>query len=203
MLIKLPFTVRRQNRIRNFLQLLLINMSISCCDSKNYCYVLGCSAKSFLTALVIHEDFFFVCVWARRSSADSWLIGFFSNHFQFKIICCSFKFWCRCKREREKDSQKIMISLRWDRAREKKVSKLLSGWTKSITKKVMRGNRFFFCWNHSAGRCTHKESYFWDCTGTTDNRRWEEASAKQKTTSEIREQIKYFINYLYFHNMII
>lgn len=144
MLIKLPFTVRRQNRIRNFLQLLLINMSISCCDSKSYCYVLGCSAKSFLTALVIHEDFFFVCVWARRSSADSWLIGFFSNHFQFKIICCSFKYWCRCKREREKDSQKIMISLRWDRAREKKSLKVTVGMNKKHHEKSYERQSLFF-----------------------------------------------------------
>lgn len=36
---------------------------------------------------------------------------------------------------------------------------------------------------------------------SADKRRDEKR--RKKTTSEIRKQIKYFINYLYFHNMII
>lgn len=103
------------------------------------------------------------------------------NQFQFKLI----QFFFAC----DKKPAKNMISS-W-RDREKEIVKLLSGWTKT-SKKVMKS--IFF-----ARRCTHRESHFrfifcWDCT--TDKK-------KEKTTSEIRKQIKYFINYLYFHNMII
>lgn len=166
--------VKRQNRIRNLIQLLLINMSLSCCDLLKYCYDSFRTVPGLCFSLQIFWLF-------SRTVIQKVFFHFFNCRFivflinsnlklsAFLLRYMSFYFWCG------KKPVKNMISSYGGTEKMKKIFKLLSGWTKKIRKSYEKQIRFFhftFRWSVHTQGISFQVSFCWDCT-TTDNERWE------------------------------
>lgn len=176
--------VKRQNRIRNLIQLLLINMSISCCVVKKIGikFLLACRFDVFAGLLE---------AWAGHSWT-SCLIGFLINsNLNLSAALLSQSNVILNLKTCRKNYDKLTME-------GKEIFKLLSGWTKktkneNITKSYESRNSFFFWLVGEKGISFQVQNLL----------RWYDRQRKmrtEKTTSEIRKQIKYIINYLYFHN---
>lgn len=126
----------------------------------------------------------------------------FLNQFQFKIICscffscCSFmsRFISEPGKEPAKNYDKLTVG-----PERKEIFKLLSGEKKSYESKSV----FFSSPSHWSVHTQGISFQVLILPRLLRRTNGEMRRGEKKTTSEIRKQIKYFINYLYFHNMII